>query len=183
MVALGTASAEQGAPAPLPCIHLKGAQLLPALALAGPVATTTSGAASAFVLHVLPAAAGGGGRRGGAQLAAALHCRSHGRLVGTAVSVRRAPADGEQAAAARQEEEEEEEEEEEGWEEEEQEEQWQCGDDCLESDGEEEAAAEGRPTVLEAWAPEAAKPECWGLYEFELSSGAAAGLGWAWAGK
>lgn len=168
MIALGTASVEQGAAAPLPCIHLKGSQLLPALALACPVATTTSATAGKFRLQLLPAEADAPSKRSTAELAAALHCRSHGRLVGTAVSVaRHTSGAAEQAQQA----------DEEG---------------SLSSDAEldgaeldpplaglseeeeagapEEAAAD-QAGVLQAWAPDALKPECWGLYEFELASG------------
>ncbi|PRW32487.1 squamosa promoter-binding 8 [Chlorella sorokiniana] len=168
MIALGTAAAEQGGATPLPCIHLQGAQLLPALALDCPVATTTSASAGKFQLPLLPAAAGGRGQRSTAELATALHCRSHGRLVGTAVSVLR-PSSG----AAQQAERAGGSEAEEG--------SFSSDAELDEplgelSDGEEaaaggEAAAGDQPAVLQAWAPDALKPELWGLYEFELSSG------------
>ncbi len=174
MIALGTAAAENGGPTPLPCIHLKGTQLLPALALACPAATTTSAAAGQFQLHML---SGGRGQRSAAELASALHCRSHGRLVGTAVSVLRSGSSGsaaEQAERAGQAEAEEEsslssDAELDGTE---------LADLADQSDGEAaagaaagEAAAGVQRAVLQAWAPDALKPECWGLYEFELSSG------------
>lgn len=181
-IALGTAAAEQGANAPLPCIHLKGAQVLPVLALACPVAITTTASAGKFRVQVLPAGAGDRGQRCAAELAAALHCRSHGRLVGTAVSALRPGSSGtaaeqpERAGSAEVDEE--------------------AGfssdaelDSVELSDSEGEAAAGGeaaaaggeaaaadeqpdeQPAVLQVWAPDALKPELWGLYEFELSSG------------
>ena len=185
MIALGTAATEQGSNAPLPCIHLKGAQVLPVLALACPVAITTTASAGKFRVQVLPAGAGGRGQRSAAELAAALHCRSHGRLVGTAVSALR-PSSGGTAA-----------EQPEGAGSAEADEEAAFSSDAeldsvelSDSEGEaaavgeaaaaggeaaaaggEAAAADEQPTVLQVWAPDALKLECWGLYEFELSSG------------
>ena len=151
MVALGTAAASQGADdhAPLPCMHMGNAQLLPQLTLQGPVATTTGEAAGKFVLRAQPVLPGG--RRPQAELASALRCRSHGRLAGLAVSTLR-PGRSSAASSAS-----------EGGPEE---------DDA--SLAPEEPAAALAPAVLEAWSPQAGQCDSWGLYEFEVASGALA---------
>ena len=154
-VALGTAAAATNgtAAAPLPCIHLGSSVLLPQLALRGPAATTTSATGGRFELSIT---APPGDATGPAAKAAGLHCRSHGRLVGLAVSVVRPSGSGRASLDSL---------------------------DCLPTDeSEPEAAAAGEggaaggeppaPVVLEAWAPDAASDECWGLYEFEAASGA-----------
>ena len=152
LVALGTAAAGAEASCdvhdmPLPCIHMGASQLLPRLELAGPVATTTSASAGTF--HLAAAVAQADAAHFPVGLAAALRCRCHGKHVGLAVSALRSG---------------------------------EPGSDSEEEDGEEapppEAcvlAQEQGLTVLQAWAPDAASGEGWGLYEFEVSSGELAG--------
>lgn len=152
LVALGTAAAAAGegdsAP-PLPCMHLGGAQLLPRLALAGPMATTTSAGAGKFQLQALPVPPGG--RAAAAELAAGLRCRSHGRLVGLAVSAQRRRRSSDDSASS-------------------------ASSGAGEEEPAEAAPAGGEapapaPAVLEVWAPEAGRADAWGLYEFEIASG------------
>ena len=152
--------------------------MLPVLALACPVAITTTASAGKFRVQVLPAGAGDRGQRCAAELAAALHCRSHGRLVGTAVSALRPGSSGtaaeqpERAGSAEADEEAafSSDAELDSVELSDSEGEAAAGGEAAAAGGE-AAAADEQPAVLQVWAPDALKPECWGLYEFELSSG------------
>lgn len=152
LVALGTAASAAGTSGdvPLPCIHMGTSQLLPRLTLAGPVATTASCASGTF--HLAATTAPTDAAHFPAGLASALRCRCHGKHVGLAVSV----LCGRRGSCSASE------------------------HDSDGGDGVSEAlplspacqlAQEQGMSVLEAWAPDAASAEGWGLYEFEISSG------------